>query len=102
MLEHAVRWVSYAGRTTDVIDKAMPLVRFPLVSILKLPSALKTLQARSEVVKELIKEALKYQVGQVGLHITKKHPLLALSIDARSDNRRGGCGVYGDGCSRCQ
>ena len=46
VLEHALRWASRAGRTEEGVRRVMPLVRFPLVSLLRLSAALKRLPAR--------------------------------------------------------
>jgi len=80
VLEHVLRWASYAGRTAEVVDSVMPLVRFPLVSMIKPPAKLKELKQRSAVVAELVAEAVKHQVGSTSgswtLLPAKKHALL--------------------------
>ena len=81
VLEQAVRWASRKGREVDVIDRVMPLVRFPLVPTLLPPSTpLKALEKRSEVVKELIEEAIGLQLEptRASEHkfATKRHALL--------------------------
>ena len=77
VLEHVLRWASYAGRTAEVVDSVMPLVRFPLVSMIKPPAKLKELKQRSAVVAELVAEAVKHQVGSTsGSSPAKKHALL--------------------------
>ena len=81
VLEQAVRWASRKGREVDVIDRVMPLVRFPLVPTLLPPSTpLKALEKRSEVVKELIREAIGWQLeptrASENKFATKRHALL--------------------------
>ena len=87
VLEHALRWASRAGRTEEVVSRVMPLVRFPLVSLLRPSAALKRLQQGNAVVAQLIKEALALQVkpaSAVATFVPTRHRL----IDARRHRRR--------------
>ena len=77
VLEHVLSWASYAGRSDEMIDKVMPLVRMPLVSMITPPAALRDLKARSSVVTELVTEAVKQQVSpSASVNPSKKHALL--------------------------
>ena len=79
VLEHALRWASRAGRTEEVVSRVMPLVRFPLVSLLRPSAALKRLQQGNAVVAELIKEALALQVkpvSAVATFVPTRHRLI--------------------------
>ena len=87
VLEHAVRWASKPGRTEEMVGCVMPLVRFPLVSLLPPSPALKDLKERNQVVAALMKEALKLQLQPEAAHAIftpAKHPLLdgVLASDA--------------------
>ena len=79
VLEHAVRWASKPGRTEEMVSRVMPLVRFPLVSLLPPSPALSELKGRNQVVAALMKEALKLQMQPEAAHASftpAKHPLL--------------------------
>lgn len=79
VLEHALRWGSRAGRTEEVVSRVMPLVRFPLVSLLRPSAALKRLQQGNAVVAQLIKEALALQVkpaSAVATFVPTRHRLI--------------------------
>ena len=77
VLAAAVKWASCEGRAVATIDKVMPLVRFPLVSMLSPSDELKALKQRSAVVAELVREALELQLtpGEVEAFTPAKHPL---------------------------
>ena len=78
VLEHALRWASRAGRTDEVVSRVMPLVRFPLVSLLRPSAALKRLQ-QGNAVAQLIKEALALQVkpaSAVATFVPTRHRLV--------------------------
>ena len=67
------------GRTDETVARVMPLVRFPLVSLLRPSAALKALQQQNAVVAQLIKEALALQVKPttaVATFTPTKHQLL--------------------------
>ena len=77
VLAAAVKWASCEGRAVATIDKVMPLVRFPLVSMLSPSDELKALKQRSAVVAALVKEALELQLtpNEVQAFTPAKHPL---------------------------
>ena len=77
VLAAAVKWASCEGRAVATIDKVMPLVRFPLVSMLSPSDELKALKQRSDVVAALVKEALELQLtpNEVQAFTPAKHPL---------------------------
>jgi len=63
LFEVAIKWARYPGRTIEMVDKVMPLVRFPLIRSLTSPSPeLKTLLQASSVLPALVKEALELQL----------------------------------------
>ena len=84
VLEHVLDWAVCEGRTAAVVDRVMPLVHFPLVSVttlmlmVKQSCKLQQLKAKSTVFSELIKEAIKYQFGSTPSNSpVKEHTLLS-------------------------
>jgi len=88
VFQAALKWC--AGRLTEVLDRVLPLVRFPLVDLGALLIAgqqndeqkdrskqLKSLMSRSPVVKELVREALDLQMGKSALETfrPKRHAI---------------------------
>lgn len=62
LLEVVIKWAQYPGRAIEIVDKVMPLVRFPLIPLFTSPSPeLKTLLQVSTILPALVKEALKLQ-----------------------------------------
>ena len=81
VMDVVCKWALHPGRSIEVVDKVMPLVRFPLIDSLLTPSReLKELKTRSAVVAELWEEAIEAQFR--GAFTGKKHRLIpGVSID---------------------
>jgi len=63
LLKVVVKWARCPGRAIEMVDKIMPLVRFPLIRSLTTPSQdLKTLLQVSSILPALVKEALDLQL----------------------------------------
>ena len=78
VMEHAVRWASRVGRTDEVISKVLPLIRFPLCSLMQPSKAFKALQRRSAVLTSLVQEAITLQMREGRPSFTPaKHTLIA-------------------------
>ena len=67
----------------QVIEKVMPLVRWPLVSLVQFKAPLKALVKRCAVVKELVEEAIGLQMRPGSEHnfTPKRHRLMDGSED---------------------
>ena len=76
ILDEAVKWASVPGRSVDIINLVMPLVRFPLVPMFKRSDELNSLMERSPVVEALVKEALNLQLKKIEPHRVAKHKLI--------------------------
>lgn len=82
VLDVVTKWAVHPGRSIEMVNKVMPLVRFPLVTSLITPSLeLKQLKKKSRVVKELWQEAIMLQGQQGGgggnAFSGTKHPLIS-------------------------
>ena len=63
LLEVVDTWAKRPGRTIEMVDKVMPLVRFPFIRSLTSPSPeLKALIQASSILPALVKEALELQL----------------------------------------
>jgi len=62
LFEVVIKWAQCPGRAIEMVDKIMPLVRFPLICSLTSPNpGLKTLLQASSILPALVKEALELQ-----------------------------------------
>ena len=82
-MDNTISWAQLAGRTDEVIARVMPLVRWPLVSLVQLRAPLKALMKRCPVVKELVEEAIGLQMkpGSELSFTPKRHRLMDGSED---------------------
>jgi len=63
LLEVVANWAQCPGRAIEMVDKVMPLVRFPLIRSLTSPSPeLRALLQASSILPALVKEALQLQL----------------------------------------
>jgi len=63
LFEVVIKWAQCPGRTIEMVDKVMPLVRFPLIRSLTTPSQdFKSLLQASSILPALVKEALQLQL----------------------------------------